>query len=284
MLSTITLTKPFLWYLGIALVMLVSLTNGWADELGAKGDTVVVVDRKTKCENVAHRGFSDRYPENTLVAIRAAIDAGADGCEFDVYSCQDNTVVLMHDKTVERTTNGKGKVTQLNLAALQSLDAGSWKDAKFAGEKVPTLKEALGVLRDSGCQGVIEIKMEGISQQVIDDVRKMKMVDQVAVIAFSQDVVREIRSLEPSLTCAWLSGEKLKGTTQENADWIEQHAKQCDAKIVDLSYKMLSEELVRELKRRGLAVWTWTVDDPAMMKKLQAWGVDSITTNRPDLM
>jgi len=239
---------------------------------------------KRTCDNVAHRGFSAQYPENTLTAIRAAIDAGATGCEFDVYGSKEKVVVLMHDKTVDRTTNGKGKVTQLSLAELRTLDAGSWKGIAFANEPIPTLKEALSLLRGSGCQSVIEIKMEGISQQVIDDVREMKMVDEVAVIAFSQSVVREIRELEPDITCAWLSGEDLEGSTQQRADWLEERARQCKTSILDLKYKMLSPDLVAELKRRGFAVWTWTVDDPAMMRMLKDWGVDSITTNRPDLL
>ncbi len=120
------------------------------------------------CEVVAHRGFSAVAPENTLAAITQAIAAGADGCEFDAYRCQDGAVVLMHDATVDRTTSGQGKVTELTLAELKRLDAGQWKAPEYAGQKVPTLEEALQQLKDSGCQAVIEIKMEGISQQVVE--------------------------------------------------------------------------------------------------------------------
>ncbi|MGB7347747.1 MAG: glycerophosphodiester phosphodiesterase family protein [Pirellulaceae bacterium] len=236
-----------------------------------------------KCDNVAHRGFSAVAPENTLAAIQEAIDAGASGCEFDVYGCKGGTVVLMHDKTVDRTSNGTGKITELSLNELSKLDAGSWKDAKYAGEKIPTLRDALLLLRGTGCQSVIEIKMEGISNQVVDTVRELKMENEVAVIAFSKNVVREIRTLAPGITCAWLSSESLQGTIDQRADWIAEQASQCGAKLVDLNYKMLSPELIQELKRRGLAVWTWTVDEPAVMKALKRWGIDSITTNRPDL-
>ena len=167
---------------------------------------------KKRCDIVAHRGFSAVAPENTLAAIRGAIQAGATGCEFDVYGCRDGTIVLMHDKTVDRTTNGTGPVTELSLRQLQQLDAGSWKHTRYAGERVPTLEEALTLLKDTDCQPVIEIKMEGISQQVVDDVHKLEMVDQVAVIAFSENVVREIREMEPRITCAWLYGKTLDGT------------------------------------------------------------------------
>lgn len=241
-------------------------------------------EQPPKCDNVAHRGFSASAPENTLAAVREAIEAGAGGCEFDVYGCGDGTVVLMHDKTIDRTTDGTGLVTELTVQQLQSLDAGSWKHSRYAGERVPTLTEALRLLKDSGCQPVIEIKMEGISQRVIHDVRALEMVDQVAVIAFSQNVVREIRQLEPSLPCAWLSSENLEGTAAQRADWLAARAQECGTDLVDLSYKMLSPELVAELKRRNLTVWTWTVDEAPVMRALRQWGVASITTNRPDLL
>jgi glycerophosphoryl diester phosphodiesterase len=189
----------------------------------------------------------------------------------------------MHDKTIERTTNGVGKVTQQSIVDLKKLDAGSWKDPKFAGEKIPTLREALTLLRGSGCQGVIEIKMEGISEKVVQVVRELKMIDEVAVIAFSQNVVRDVRRLEPEITCAWLTREELTGSASDRASWIVQHARKCNVSIVDLSYKMLSADLVTELKRAKLDVWTWTVDDPKLMQDLKQWGVQSITTNRPDL-
>ncbi|QEF97671.1 Glycerophosphoryl diester phosphodiesterase [Stieleria maiorica] len=236
------------------------------------------------CETVAHRGFSAIAPENTLAAIDEAIRAGADGCEFDVYQCGDGTVVLMHDKTVDRTTDGTGRITELSLEQLRQLDAGSWKDKRFAGEPVPTLKQALERLRGTGCQPVIEVKMEGISRQVIDDVRALDMVDQVAVIAFSKTVVQEIRELEPKLTCAWLYGETIPGTPEQQADFLQSQARECNARILDLSYKILSPELVAELKTRRLGVWTWTVNEAAVMQALRRWGVDSITTDRPNLM
>lgn len=237
------------------------------------------------CDNVAHRGFSSAAPENTLAAIREAIDAGATGCEFDVYGCADGTVVLMHDKTVNRTTDGRGKVTELTLKQLRTLDAGSWKNKKYRDERVPTLIEALTLLKNTKCQPVIEIKMEGISQRVIDDVRSLEMISQVAVIAFSKNVVSEIRTLEPRMTCAWLCAsfpaELGANTATQKADWLQAQANACTATLLDLNYRMLSPQLITELKRRGMGVWCWTVNEPVVMKAIHQWGVDSITTDRP---
>ena len=125
--------------------------------------------------------------------------------------------------------------------------------------------------------------MEGISKRVIEAVRATGMLDQSTVIAFSATVVKEIRALEPRLPCAWLSGEKLKGSPSQRADWIANKAKQCNTNMVDLNYNMLSAEVLAELKKRGLIVWTWTVNDPVVMEGLMRWGIQSITTDRPDL-
>lgn len=239
---------------------------------------------KRKSDNVAHRGFSAVAPENTLAAIREAVQAGANGCEFDVYACRDGTVVLMHDKTLDRTTDGTGLVTEMGLKQLRKLDAGSWKNARYRGEQVPTLIEALKLLKQTDCQPVIEIKMEGISKQVVNDIRSLGMVDQVAVIAFSKTVVSEIRALEPRIQCAWLYGKAIDGSAAQQADWLQASARECNAKLLDLNFKILSPELIAELKRRELGVWTWTVNEPTVMRALQQWGVDSITTDRPDLL
>jgi len=241
-------------------------------------------DQLPRCDNVAHRGFSSIAPENTLAAIRAAVKSGATGCEFDVYRCGDGTVVLMHDETVDRTTDGTGRVTELTLNQLRQLDAGSWKNSKYKGERIPTLTEALKLLNGSGCQPVIEIKMEGISQNVIADIRALDMIDEVAVIAFSQNVVREVRKLEPGLSCAWLCGEVPEGTVTEQADWLAARAHECQTNLLDLNYKMLSPELISELNQRELSVWTWTVNEAKTMNSLRKWGVASITTDRPDML
>jgi glycerophosphoryl diester phosphodiesterase len=212
------------------------------------------------------------------------VQAGADGTEFDVQATRDGAVVLLHDKTLDRTTNGTGELATKTLAELRSLDAGSWKDPQFAGEPVPTLEQQLRALKGTGCMPVIEIKMTGISDKVIQTVRDLDMVDQVAVIAFSGEVVREIRSLEPRIPCAWLCSERLAGTPAERADWIAAQAKLHDTDMVDLNYNMLSRELIAELKTRGLKVWCWTVNDPPIMEALMRWGVQSITTDRVDVL
>lgn len=234
------------------------------------------------CEVVAHRGYSGIAPENTIASAREAINAGATGSEFDIRATKDGVIVLLHDGTFDRTTDGKGKPEEMTFEEIRKLDAGSWKDPKYAGEKVPTLDETLASLKDSGCIPVIEVKVEGISQQVVDAVRKADMLDQAAVIAFSGNVVKEIRELEPNLPCYWLWSETLEGTPEEQAEAIFNEAAKYNTNMVDLNYGMLSPEVVKELKRRGMKVWCWTVNNPVEMDALMRWGVESITTDLPN--
>jgi glycerophosphoryl diester phosphodiesterase len=230
---------------------------------------------------VAHRGFSAVAPENTLAAIAQAIEAGADGCEFDVYPCRDGTVVLMHDKTVDRTTNGRGKVTELTLAELRQLDAGRWKADNYAEERIPTLPEALQRLKGSGCQAVVEIKAKGVSGPVVDAIRAADMLGHATVIAFSQDVVAEVRKLAPELPCGWLCSPEPADSPGQQAAWLAGQAAECGTKLLNLDYRALSPELLAQLRRRGFTVWTWTANDPAVIRALAAWGVVSITTDDP---
>ncbi|MGD9126393.1 MAG: glycerophosphodiester phosphodiesterase family protein [Planctomycetia bacterium] len=240
-------------------------------------------DMKRKpCVVVAHRGYSGVAPENTLSSARAAIKAGATGSEFDIRMTSDGHIVLMHDLGVKRTTNGKGKIADLPFAKLRKLDAGSWKGKKFAGEKIPTLDETLAVFKGSGCIPVIEIKVKGISKQVVEAVRKADMLDEAAVIAFDGDIVREVRELEPRLPCYWLWSKGLNGTPEQQAAAIVREAAKHKTNMVDLHYGMLSAEIVAELKRRGMKVWCWTVNSPMVMDALMRWGVEGITTDYPN--
>ncbi len=230
---------------------------------------------------VAHRGYSAVAPENTLAAMTAAIEAGAHACEFDVRATADGHLVVIHDDTLDRTTTGRGKVADLTLAEVRRFDAGKWKGPKFAGQRVPTLDEALAKLKDTSCPPVIEIKVESVSRKVVDAVRKADLVERATVIAFSKNVVREVRRLEPRLRCGWLYGKELEGGPAQQAAWLAGQAAECGTDLVDLGDKMLSAGVVAELRRRKLEVWVWTVDDPARAAELVGWGVTAVTTNDP---
>ncbi|MBN1421337.1 MAG: hypothetical protein JXP34_21365 [Planctomycetes bacterium] len=249
-----------------------------------KPDVPSVRGDPAKVDCVGHRGFSAIAPENTVAAIGKAIEAGADGVEFDIYRTRDGAVVLMHDATVDRTTTGKGKVADLTLADLRKLDAGSWKAAAYAGEPVPTLDEALARFKGTEAQAVIEIKAKGFPDLVVQAVRKAGMLGRATAISFLDEPLAQIRALEPKLPCALLVGEAPPGDAAAQADALAARARACGAGILDLHYGMLSPELVAALRGRGFPVWCWTVNERPIMEALIRRGVESITTDRPDLL
>ncbi len=242
------------------------------------------VDHPERCLCIAHRGFSAVYPENTLLAVMKGIEASADGIEFDVYNSSDRVPVLMHDKTVQRTTDGTGEVAELTLAQLGKLDAGAWKDKRFAGEPVPTLLDVLRKMKATTAKAMIEVKPDGIAREVVSAVRAADMLGQSVAISFSDQACTDVHALEPGLPVALVVGGKPKGTMGQQADSLCGRARKCGAAILDLNFQMLSPEFVAELRRRAFRVWCWTVDDPVVMDALARWGVEAITTNRPDLM
>lgn len=235
---------------------------------------------------VAHRGFSFVAPENTLAAYKMAAEAGANAGECDLYRTSDGKIVLMHDDKIDRTTNGHGKVVERTLAELKLLDAGSWRDECYASERVPTLNEYLVKLRQLRCKAVIEIKMPGITKDVVGAVQQMRMLEQASIIA-NKGVVREVRSLEPKLPCGWLTGKPKdweKMPLAKQAEYIASQVHECGADFVDMESSMLSAELMAELQRQKIVVWVWTVNKSEDMKRLLIWGVASITTDRPDVL
>ncbi|MDR2170860.1 MAG: hypothetical protein LBP59_12020 [Planctomycetaceae bacterium] len=241
--------------------------------------------------NVAHRGASFLAPENTLMAYRIAISAGADGAECDVYKTADNILVLSHDKSTNRTANGKKHdITKTTFDELRKLDVGIWKGKQFKNEKIPTLDEYLELLKETKCSPVVEIKMNQIEKEVIETIRKQDMISVTIIIAFSEQVVKNVRRLEPNICVAWLYSENLKnkGGAENNADrlaeFLLKKSAELNANILDLNHEILSQKLVTKLKNSGIHVWCWTVNDVERMKILLDWGVESITTDRPELL
>ncbi|MEE8523355.1 MAG: glycerophosphodiester phosphodiesterase family protein, partial [Thermoanaerobaculia bacterium] len=175
------------------------LILGVGEAAAASDDRPMTIDEflATDAERprvIAHRGFSGVAPENTLVAIRKAIDVGADMAEIDVLLSRDRHVVVIHDDTLDRTTDGKGPVEDLSLEELRRLDAGSWFSAEFAGERMPTLAEVLDLVRGRILLNV-EIKSEAVTREIeggiVDRVLRLiaerEMGDQVILSSFEPE-------------------------------------------------------------------------------------------------
>lgn len=221
---------------------------------------------------IAHRGASALCPENTLRAFIAAADAGADMCEFDVRMTSDGEVVVIHDATVNRTTDGRGRVATISTAAIKRLDAGVRFGAEFRGERIPTLDEVAAALRGR-CGLDVELKAGGLERRVCGILHGCGAIESAIVSSFDWDQLKIVAAQEPELRLALL-GEKNSAPLLEAASAMHAHA-------IAPRFDIADAQLCAEAHRRGLAVYVWTVDDEAAMRQLMAAGVDGIMTNHP---
>ena len=228
---------------------------------------------------IAHRGNSSRAPENTLAAFRSAIEAGADYVELDARPSADGTIWVLHDATLDRTTNAvatfnrkKIAITSVRDAELRQLDAGLWFSAEFRNEKLPTLAESLDVIQ-SGSRTLLEHK-DGPASAYAELLRQKGYVDKLIVQSFNWDFLADMHRILPEQTLAALGGKEL--TEEKIAD-----LPRTGAKIVAWQYQHLTTEHIARLHGLGYRVWTWTVDDPAEWERLVTSGIDGIITNKP---
>ncbi len=230
---------------------------------------------------VAHRGFSYEAPENTLVAYEMALKTGAEMAECDVHLSSDGVAVLLHDETLDRTTNGTGPASDKSLAELQTLDAGSWKDARFAGERIPTLVQALRLVRGK-LRFIIEIKGTGMGQAVVDAIREVGMApEEILIFSFHYDAVTSIRALDNALPATWLWDHLPADLAVREA--LFQRALQAGVEGLGLSRRRVDQAFVDRAHAHGLNVYIYTVNEPEDMRRIAAMGVDVLITDRPDL-
>jgi glycerophosphoryl diester phosphodiesterase len=218
--------------------------------------------------NIGHRGASKAFPENTLAAFRAACDAGADMCELDVQLSRDGAVVVIHDDTVDRTTNGRGTVAELTLAELKALDAGR-------GERIPTLEEVFATTAGR-CGLNVELKIAGIEPQVAEIMRKCEATGTSMVSSFEWGALEAMRTVAPEIRAGVLAEKK--------PDRMLEAAARLHAYAVNPRCDLATPDFCIAAHARGFKVLVWTVDAPGQMLALIDAGVDGIMTNYPDRM
>ena len=218
----------------------------------------------------SHAACKGHAPENTLAGVRAAIALGADAIEIDVHLTRDGVPVLIHDETVDRTTDGTGAIAEMSLRLARRLNAGG-------GERIPTLREMLDEAAGHVLV-VLEIKPRGIEKEVLAVVRRAKALDRCAVHSFRPKVVQQVRSLEPKMPCSLLTGG------QEVRDWpkLFSFALSLGAQGIAPRHDVITPELVRAAHLRELRCSTWTVDREVDARRVYRSGVDAITTDHPD--
>jgi len=235
---------------------------------------------------IAHRGDSAHRPENTLASFASALEIGAAFAEFDVHLTRDGQVVVIHDATLDRTTDGHGAVRNMTLAEIRRFSAGYPRrfGSTYAGERVPTLGEVLGLLRDRA-KAMIEIKPEavsddaegGVEAHVVEEVRKARMEKEVALISFERRALLRCRTLAPEILRGHIfdrgkAGDMLGG------------AREVGSELIMPEKRLLSEDLRDRAREAGVKVATWVVDDVEEMRRLMRFELYGVGSNRPGEM
>ncbi|MEN6579369.1 MAG: glycerophosphodiester phosphodiesterase family protein [Anaerolineaceae bacterium] len=229
---------------------------------------------------IAHRGDSANAPENTLAAFRLAWENGADGIELDVMLSADQKLVVIHDDTLERTTNGHGQVGNTPYAALRELDAGSWFRPEFKGEPIPLLDE---VFAELGGKFLINVELKNymtpkdqLPELVVALIKKHGLSDSVLLSSFNARNLRRAKSLAPEIRTGLLTLPGLLGLPMRGF-W----GRRFGADDLHPYYRDVSAKLVQSRHKLGQKVNVWTVDAPDDLRRMQAFGVDMIICNDP---
>jgi glycerophosphoryl diester phosphodiesterase len=239
--------------------------------------------------NAGHRGFSASYPENTLVAVENSFLAGADVTEIDLLKSSDGHVVIIHDDTVDRTTNGTGRVDEKTLAELQMLDAGSWFDPAFAGETIPTLLEALTLQQQLDMGPLLLDQKEGLlfGAEIVAALLATgaSATDDIMVTAWTLDQVNDIHSLLPGTPILWTA---LNATPPAGLTFAEMKALGISGLSLIFENYTASPTLVDDLHAEGMLAYAWNADvifpeTPEKMEQSITLGLDGYIVNDPAL-
>jgi glycerophosphoryl diester phosphodiesterase len=230
-------------------------------------------------EIIAHRGYSARAPENTLAALTRAIEAGADAIEWDVQLTACGTPVVIHDETLERTSEGRGPVRAHTLEQLRALDFGRWFGPEFTGERIPTLAEALELTRGRVGRVYTEIKAGAEPDEVdriLQLVREADRIDDNVFISFDWGTLARIAEREERARIGYILDRP------QRFDEALERASSDERSILDLDHRIVLTEpaLARRSVERGVPVAVWTVNDAVHAEILRHAGVTRFTTNR----
>ncbi|MDM5157487.1 glycerophosphodiester phosphodiesterase [Bacillus sp. DX1.1] len=227
----------------------------------------------------AHRGVKGTHPENTMIAFQEAERIGAHGIELDVHLSKDGELIVIHDETVDRTTNGTGLVSEKTVAELQLLDAGSHKDISFHEAKIPTLREVFIWLSTTNLQLNIELKTDvihyqGIEEKVIDLVREYHLSNQIIFSSFNHDSVALLAQVAPEISRAILYDEPLADPLAE--------AKKREANGLHPNFKLLTKEFIQTAQQQGYVFRPYTINEYNDLQTMIDYGVDVIITDWPN--
>jgi len=235
---------------------------------------------------IAHRGGAGLAPENTLAAFEAGLGAGADGLELDVRLSLDGVAVLMHDPTLDRTTDAHGPVDRRTAAELAALDAGCRFERHGAfpfrgrGIGVPSLRDVLGRLRETSL--IVELKSPDprLARAVVEEIHAAGAIGRVTIGSFQKGALDAVRALDPAIRTGADTDEVRSGLDGVRATPIFESFQVPE---VYAGMRVVTPEFIARAHDAGVSVVVWTVNQPDDMRRLLAWGVDGLITDRPDL-
>jgi glycerophosphoryl diester phosphodiesterase len=230
-------------------------------------------------KNIAHRGASGYYPENTMLAFEKAIEMGCDGIETDVHLTKDGIAVICHDETIDRTTDGNGFIKDYTYKELLRFDAGIKFGDKFKGLKIPSLDEFIDLIKNRDLIINFElkddkIKYKDIEKIVLDKIYKAKIEDNSIISSFNHYSVMKCRELDKNIKTGFLYDNQLYDPGS--------YGKRAGVYALHPNYITLEDDIVENIKNSNLKINTYTVNEEKDMTRLAKLGIDGIITNYPD--
>lgn len=229
---------------------------------------------------MAHRGSSGDFPENTIAAFHKAVEEKSDSIELDVRLSKDGVLVVCHDATIKRTSDGNGHISDLTLEELKKYDFGSWKSEEFKGEQIPTLEEVLISLKDTDLLLNIEIKngpiiQKGIEEKLLKMINKYGYNDRVMVSSFDHLSLKRLYDLDQNI--------KIGLIFHINLINLFEYIKNTGIKPYSIhpNHFYITKDMIEEAHRQDIKVFAYTIDDVSLGNKYKDKGVDGIITNRP---
>jgi len=243
---------------------------------------IIEKTKKVEWETIvcANRGNSSCAPENTLAAFKSALELKVDAVELDVHLSSDGEIVVIHDENTKRTTGRDSLIAEMTLKQIRQLDAGGWFDPKYKGEKIPTLKEVIQLVRGKAAL-FIEVKGKKSTRNIFTKnlnflLNKFNLLDKVVVFSFQKDFVQKLKQVCPQVATTLSTSTEEEFRKALGYDWIDG---------VLPHYNSITKEIIIQKNRSGKWNLVWTVDDIFVMKcLLNMQAADAIITNRPALL
>ena len=229
---------------------------------------------------IAHRGYSGLYPENTMLSFQKAVEAGCDEIELDVQLTKDNVLVIIHDESIKRTTDGEGLVRKYTFAELQKFNAAELQKKEFDFLPIPSFEEYLAWVKTTNVTTNIELKNSkfyytNLEKKVIDLLTSYEMLDKVMFSSFNHLSMAKCKQLAPEVPCGILTEREIG-----NAGY---YAKSNGMECYHPDIKKLTTTVVNNCKKHSILINAWTVNDMGDLKKLYDWGLSGAITNYPDV-